>query len=309
MINFKFYKIAFSLIILASLFWLVDFNSFKLAIASISWQYIVIITLCYMCGQMLSTLKWWLIARASGIQTSFLHTSRAYFIGMFVNCFGLGMIGGDLVRGVLIASKDGKKTQGVATVVADRAQGLAVLALIGIISWLFVNRPTSDSSLFWYVASVGVLIVFGWLLGPAILLKIIPSNSRLYYQALQVSNAFPKDKSTLFLITIISAAFHLWQIYMHWIIGLSLGLNLDLIILLSTIPFVNILSSLPISWNGLGVREAGYIFFLSPVYISESQALAMGTLWIVATTFASIVGGIISLITPEYRKLEIKETA
>jgi uncharacterized membrane protein YbhN (UPF0104 family) len=141
------------------------------------------------------------------------------------------------------------------------------------------------------------------------LLKIIPSNSRLYYQALQVSNAFPKDKSTLFLITIISAAFHLWQIYMHWIIGLSLGLNLDLIILLSTIPFVNILSSLPISWNGLGVREAGYIFFLSPVYISESQALAMGTLWIVATTFASIVGGIISLITPEYRKLEIKETA
>jgi uncharacterized membrane protein YbhN (UPF0104 family) len=75
----------------------------------------------------------------------------------------------------------------------------------------------------------------------------------------------------------------------------ALGVTVPWPTLLVSIPFVNVLSNLPISWQGLGVRENGYAFFLVPNSLDYEQALAMGVIWLFAVTSSGAIGGLLSL--------------
>ena len=57
------------------------------------------------------------------------------------------------------------------------------------------------------------------------------------------------------------------------IMAYRFGIDVPWQTLLITIPVVNILSTLPINWNGLGVRENGYVFFLTRLILSHEQAI------------------------------------
>ena len=108
----------------------VDFSTLKGTIASIPLATVVLVIGGYTVGQLLSSVKWWTIARSGGIAVPYTTVLKAYFIGMFVNCFGFGMVGGDVARGILVAQGLPKKTEGIASVVADRVHGLTVLSCI-----------------------------------------------------------------------------------------------------------------------------------------------------------------------------------
>jgi hypothetical protein len=86
----------------------------------------------------------------------------------------------------------------------------------------------------------------------------------------------------------------------------ALGAEIPLATLFVVIPLVNIASSLPISWNGLGVRENSYMFFLTaaPALVTKEQAAAFGALWLLAVTVTSAIGGIVALISGDLRLLK-----
>ncbi len=62
---------------------------------------------------------------------------------------------------------------------------------------------------------------------------------------------------------------------------------------------INILSSLAISWNGLGVRENGYLFFLAPLFISREHAIAFGVMWLLAMAISSAIGGLVLVFSKD----------
>ncbi len=267
----------------------------------------VVVIVCYTLGQLMSSVKWWTIARSGGISVPYSTALKAYFIGMFVNCFGsgLGTVGGDVARGILISNGLPKKTEGIAAVVADRIHGLTVLSVIALItSQLF----QSDRVPGWLLLSLLTLIigfVSAWILGPAIL-RMLPSTTKFANKMRQVAAIFPRDPVVLAIITAISAAFHCTQILLHAIMAHAVGAEIPLATLFVVIPLVNIASSLPISWNGLGVRENSYIYFLTaaPALVSVEQAAALGALWLLAVTVTSAIGGIVALVSGDLKLLK-----
>ncbi|MCB0333820.1 MAG: flippase-like domain-containing protein [Bdellovibrionales bacterium] len=265
----------------------------------------------YLVGQALSAYKWMLLARSGKIEATYPGTLKAYFIGMFVNCFGLGIIGGDVTRGVLLADGKPLKTQAIASVVADRAHGLAVLAVLGTLATALFGRSTIDVHFVYLLVGIGLMLVLGWFIGPVILLKFVHAGNKLHDKAVQVAEVFPKTPSRIASITFLSLLFHLLQIGLHWLMGIGLGVELSWAFLLLAVPFINILSSLPISWNGLGVRETAYIFFFcnQSSYLSEEQAIAMGALWLLAVTSSSAIGGIVAFLTKDFQLLRKQSTA
>jgi hypothetical protein len=73
------------------------------------------------------------------------------------------------------------------------------------------------------------------------------------------------------------------------------------------VPFVNIASSLPISWNGLGVREKSYqTFFVAsaPGLMTSEQAIAFGALWLLAVMTTSAIGGIVAFVSGDLSSLK-----
>ena len=58
----------------------------------------------------------------------------------------------------------------------------------------------------------------------------------------------------------------------------AVHLQPPVILLIAFVPIVNFLGMLPISLGGLGVREAGFVFFLGTVGISSEAAFTMSLL-------------------------------
>jgi hypothetical protein len=290
----------------------VDFSTLKGTIASIPLATVVLVIGGYTVGQLLSSVKWWTIARSGGIAVPYTTVLKAYFIGMFVNCFGFGMVGGDVARGILVAQGLPKKTEGIASVVADRVHGLTVLSCIALVTGIFLGSDRVPKELVQLLGVLTVGFVAGWIIGPWVLSNVpFFKNTKIALKMKQVAAIFPRDAKTLVIITALSAVFHTVQILLHGAMAAGVGANIPWATLFLVIPLVNIVSSLPISWNGLGVREKSYIYFLTatPAILTNEQAVAFGALWLMAVTVTSAIGGIVALCSGDLKLLKAERQA
>ena len=137
-------KPALSIVMLALVLRFVDLKNLEKIVMAIPLSTVSTVVVIFFLGQVLSSYKWWLIARAGKIDVPYLTALRAYFIGMFVNCFGFGTLGGDVARGILLTDGKQGKTPALASVIADRAQGLAVLSIIALVSVAIFGQASLD---------------------------------------------------------------------------------------------------------------------------------------------------------------------
>jgi hypothetical protein len=229
---------------------------------------------------------------------------------MFLNCFSFGMLGGDAARGILVAQGQPKKTEGIASVVADRIHGLIVLSCIALVTSAIMGRDRVAPDLIQLLLLLVIGCTAGWLIGPWLLPRLpFLKNSRIGVKLQQVMAIFPRDPKTLLIITGISIVFHLTQISLHAVMAAGMGIHIPFTTLLLVIPFVNIVCSLPISWNGLGVREQAYTYFLmtTPAIVSYEQAVAFGAIWLLAVTVSSAIGGIVAIMSGDLRILKAQQ--
>lgn len=300
-------KLALSIVMVAIVLRSVNFQSLQATFLTMSPVTVILVIVGYTLGQLLSSVKWWTIAYSGGIKTPYPTALKAYFIGMFLNCFSFGMLGGDAARGILVAHGQPKKTEGIASVVADRVHGLMVLSCIALVTSWIMGRDRVSSDLIQLLLLLVVGCGAGWLIGPWALPKLpFIRNSKIGIKLQQVMAIFPRDIKTLSLITAISVVFHLTQISLHALMAAGMGITIPFTTLLLVIPFVNIVCSLPISWNGLGVREKAYTYFLAtaPAIVSYEQAVAFGAIWLLAVTVSSAIGGIVAIMSGDLKGLK-----
>lgn len=295
-------KLVVSAVMLALVLRFVDLSQLEATFRSVPLSLAVIVIAAYSLGQVINTFKWWLIARSAGITASFSTAVRATFVGMFANFFGLGTLGGDVLRGILLTSAEARKAEGIASVVADRVLGLAVLTLIGLISAIIVHLDTLPGPVLALLVLFAASVFVGWFLGPALVLRYFPRGNRLRLKVEQIMGVFPRNPGKVLELVLISVVFHFTQITLFWFIAYRLALDVPFRIVLSSIPFVNIVSTLPVSWNGLGVRENAYYFFLcKPGFVSEEHVVLLGAIWLLGVTGSSLVGGIVAWLTGDFR--------
>lgn len=261
---------------------------------------LVVAILIYAAGQTLSCLKWWLLLKTSGISVSFSTTSKAYFMGMFVNCFGLGVVGGDVARALLLGTN--QKAQALASVAADRVHGLTILSMVGAVGgWVLLlsDKFTQDHIFLWVLTGLTVGLTIGWFFAP-FFLSLIPGQHKIIIKIRGISNSFPKNPIFLIGGSLISIIFHLSQILLYYLMGRAFGISIPAEFLFVSVPMVNIASTLPISWNGLGIREYGLSSLLAPA-ISATQAVAFGAIWLMAVMVTSCIGGILAFYRKDFK--------
>ena len=270
----------------------VNFEKLYQTLSTVSINSIIMLCSLYLIGQSVSTLKWKIFLDSAGIKSDMPSIIKAYFFGMFINAFaGLGTIGGDLARSLALKPEKGFRAASLASVIADRIHGLATLLLIGSVS-IAIFRPATLDNIFIVLSAFGsVALLILWLLGPRILLKIIPE--KFFPLAESITQAFPSDYKKLLTAGLISLTMHCIQVTMVYIITKELKADIPLSYLFCTVPIVNAASSLPISTNGLGVRETLFYTFFSPLNVNIEQAVALGALWLIVVSLVSAVAGVI----------------
>ena len=85
-------------------------------------------------------------------------------------------------------------------------------------------------------------------------------------------------------------------------LGIMLGVEIKLFKLAAIILVLNLLVSLPISFNGVGVREAGYVGLLSMFGVPKEIAFLFSLAEFGITLFSGLIGFLIFVVTKMMKK-------
>ena len=91
----------------------------------------------------------------------------------------------------------------------------------------------------------------------------------------------------------------LFQVGMAWINDLlfrSFGIEVSFLHLLVIITLISVITMIPVSLNGLGVREASYVLFFQSIGVPEGIALSVSLLFFFLVTISSLIGGLFWLM-------------
>jgi hypothetical protein len=314
-------KIVLSVGILGYLFSKISLLSFWDSFLNARHNYIILAFVLYIIGQTLCAYKWELLAGTLGFRRRFKGFVAYYFIGMFFNLFFLGSIGGDVAKAYLLAGKEDSRMRAGYSIFADRFTGgmalvtIAVIALISsptihilpflfkLMQWLGVDTTSFSASkqaisLWLRIGLVGAC-AGGWALVFAfpLFLPLFPWLTRwaakIKLRDFAVYWSYPARMS---LVLAISFCFQVINILVYALLGTALDLGIPWGDYFVIVPLVDLISILPISISGIGVREGSYVGLLYLLGVETSRGLAFGILGFLVVMAASLIGGIIYLV-------------
>jgi hypothetical protein len=280
-------KLLFTVALLAAVVYYVDLSDVWRRLAAINplWVLASIGTLAF--GYVLCGLRWAWMARGLGLAVSRRRKVRLYFLGMFASLFLPSTIGGDVVRGILLAKSEGRSGIGLlagASVVLDRVNGLYALVLLLSICLLFFDWPAT----MWFGWGMLLLAMWGGLLFYPWLHARLPQKlARL--QALPLHQ--PVFQRMWWQSMPVSFVFQVLVVQAHFFLGMAVGLDMAWPAYAVMIGMVALMAILPISLNGFGVREAGYVGFAVYFGGSGDAATAMAALWVIVLAITALPGG------------------
>lgn len=318
-------KIIISVLLLGYLFYKIDFAGLKASLVNARWGYIVLALGLYIAGQILNSYKWALLIKTKEIAIPFPKIVSYYFIGMYFNLFLPSIVGGDIPRGYYLykdygsSSKSEQETQGLtvvqslSTVMMQRVTGLFALIIIASITYFFffyrnpvLVKTGSGMNIQTYLTSLFILLLIGTAVGIAVMLKFKPDFTTAASGSPETINEVPKSTFKIFLndigsylhhprlfnyVIVLSFLFQLLNIFVNIIIGVALNVSVPISYFYVAMPIIALLAAIPISFNGIGVRENAYVFFLGLVGVEKSVAFSFALLWLFIVIVSSLIGG------------------
>ncbi|HIA54480.1 MAG TPA: hypothetical protein EYN91_20740, partial [Candidatus Melainabacteria bacterium] len=102
------------------------------------------------------------------------------------------------------------------------------------------------------------------------------------------------DRKLVLSALFLSVVLQLVIVLCHLTIGLALGLTqIPIWYYFVFYPCVAVLGFVTPSFNGIGIREWAYTYFLTFIGVDNSHALTYAMMWLALTTLSSLVGGIV----------------
>jgi hypothetical protein len=228
----------------------------------------------YYAGMLANAARWYVLLRAQSAPVSFYQTVKIVFVGAFVSNFLPSTIGGDAVRIVYVRRYFSGWAVGAASVVMDR--------LLNVLSF-FITLPFSFIT---FGAQLLSILRIGQAAGGAMLAgAFVPDvkKGRSWKQTfVQVKEALVLWRSQpwqLGLAFVVSWLSNMVMFLGVWVISRGLGIQVSLYQVMGINVLTYLLTLLPISVNGYGVREVAMatLYMQLGATLEQASTLALIT--------------------------------
>ena len=115
----------------------------------------------------------------------------------------------------------------------------------------------------------------------------------LFYKLGSAFEQFNTQKKILIKALSLSILLQVNVVFYYFLISEALSFNIDIINFFLIVPLIIFIMMIPISLNGIGLRENALFFFLSFYGILKSQALTFAWLEYGMLLILGIMGGIV----------------
>lgn len=255
-------------------------------------------------GLLISAYRWQILIHAQGHHAPLGFLAKSYLVGNFFNLFLPTRFGGDVVR-ILDGSQHSKSVlKSTAVVLVERLSGIVVLLFFALGVSLFRLDIAQRLPVIWISLGVGffglVAILCFFLPISKSLIDKIPQRGWLGKAKWKIIEfretvVVYKDKKGALLKALFWAFLLQINVILHYyFVGKALHIDIPLIDYFIFIPIVLIILTIPITINGLGLREALYMKIFASYGILSSFAISFSLIAdIVFALIIGVLGGIL----------------
>ena len=279
--------------------------------------------IAYVIVELAAALRWQILLNVQGIYLKFGRIFRLFFIGMFYNQFLPGGTGGDIVKSYLLLKETpGKKPGALLAVLFDRMVGLLALILITgtlvvlRLSWLAQTPQTRPYlwTLLLVMGGAGLALLTSFAISGLNLLHFLPRQFPGREKLIELSAAYQlyaHHWTGTVLAFGASLVAHLGTFAMFLCVAYAFGQRVPLVNFFAVMPIERTISSLPISFGGLGMRELVLQVMLNGLCnVPIAVARLIGLMAFSIILLCSFPGGIIYLLykpSVETRHVKLRE--
>jgi uncharacterized protein (TIRG00374 family) len=298
-------KVGVSLLLFGWLFRRVQWAQIGPALGHAEPAWVAAAAATLLASHLLASYQWSRLLRAAGIELPFWKVVSYYHVGLFFNNFLPANVGGDFAR-TLDASRTGStRANALSTVILDRLIGTVALGGVAVVSTL----PAIDR--FHLAAAYGGVVVFfvmavvvlRAMLEPRMLAALERLLSRIGLARLSPSLdqlaeslvEFRNRKRLLIELLSVAVVVQVMRIGVHILFARALGLRVEAAYFFLFVPLLAVIVSLPISLNGIGVREGAGILLFGMVGLNRASAFALQFGTYLVAVGVSLIGGLVFL--------------
>lgn len=234
--------------------------------------------------------RWQLLMHNLGFGQPLNFYWNSYFKGMFFNQALPTSIGGDAVRVLDVARRGFRKRDAFYGVAIDRLAGLGALISLALMAYvlnpsLLPQEAYQPILMLIAVSLVGLLCIsflrrMAWL-------DRYPKLAFIKFMSMKIHQAFARKRLQLLICSLMVPIFAMLGFFAS---GKALGLPFDLMTYFAIVPPALILTIIPISIAGWGVREGALVGLFSLIGGNKSAVLMMSLLYGLMLIVVSLPG-------------------
>ena len=238
-------------------------------------------------------------------------------IGMFVNNFLPGSIGGDVVKSYHLFRRTRELEIAAVSVFLERFTGLIGLTLISLIA-LGIGYREVNSPLVWGAVLSATAALIGIIVGlwqlPNVVGRVPFLSRRIPRPITQLATgiyaalaSYRHHTSTILAAIVISALLQFLFAAYYACASAAMGFHIELMYFVLFLPAVTLISLIPLSIGGLGLRDAAMVVLFGAAGISQADILSVSLSVHIINTLLSFWGGILLIKNrvPPARSMEV----
>lgn len=208
-----------------------------------------------------------------------------------------GFVAPDFYLGYQYSKGNNKYSRIFSVLFLNRSIGFIISALLTIISLLILGKELIekidliDGYSNYSFLIIAIPIIVATIIG--IIVKFKEKLRKIGYKISEIWNETKENMIGVFNALSIKLGFYLVGLTGRLLLGYSVGVDLPILEFAAIIIVLNFLISLPISFNGVGVREAGYVGLLSLMGVSSKTALLFALSEFGISLFTIIIGSLL----------------
>ena len=271
------------------IFSFLDIKNFKLID---NYNYLYLIIILWIVGQLLVSLRIYLLVQNKLNQVSYFSILQCIFLGYSINIIAPGESGTDISL-FLYLKKFFKYIDILSMLLLDR-----IIITFSTILFVFIGIQFFDLSQIFDIdyKYITIFILFILFIFSCLYLIILRSKNLIqkfidYYK--EIKKFFIEKYKLLVPIFLIGMINRLVYILWVYFIAKSIGLEFNIMYLFVIVPMVLIISTLPISIMGIGIREGSYVGLLVLGGYSLNDSVLFSTILLFWMLIPSILSSVL----------------
>jgi len=248
-------------------------------------------------GLVVGAVRWRALLRSAEVPATDTEVLRGYFIGAFANNFLPTGFGGDAVRALVVAPRGPMLARAASTVIVDRLTALACLLALG---WLVL--PFDPGAVPAELVA-GLAVCTAAALAGAVLLLLTVTSHRVRRRVPDrlrgvlgemwaPLRTLAGDRPLIARVTALGLAYQALILLSVWCAARSIELELPFTLIAVAVPQVLVLTLVPVSVAGFGVREGGFAVLLGTAGVSATDATLLSLTTVAVMAVASLPGAV-----------------